>query len=57
MTKKVTNLVGIDPSVELWNKRESLKNNLGFQISDLKSMYVPGWKPASNNFWGEAKPY
>ena len=50
MTKKVTNLVGIDPSVELWNKRESLKNNLGFQISDLKSVYVPGWKPASYNF-------
>jgi hypothetical protein len=29
----------------------------GFQISDLKSVYVPGWKPASYNFLGEAKPY
>jgi ubiquinone/menaquinone biosynthesis C-methylase UbiE len=30
--KKVTNLVGIDPAIELWNKRELLKNNLGFQF-------------------------
>ena len=28
-----------------------IKQN-GFQISDLKSMYVPGWKPASYNFFG-----
>jgi hypothetical protein len=26
-----------------------IKQN-GFQISDLKSVYVPGWKPASYNF-------
>jgi ubiquinone/menaquinone biosynthesis C-methylase UbiE len=28
----------------------------GFQIQDLQTMYVPGWKPASFNFWGKAKP-
>ena len=29
--KKVTNLVGIDPAIELWNKRELLKKQ--FRIS------------------------
>ncbi len=27
----------------------------GFAIQDLKSMYIPGWKFASYNFWGSAK--
>lgn len=27
----------------------------GFKIDDLKTMYLPGWKPASFNFWGVAK--
>lgn len=27
----------------------------GFKIQDLKSMYIPGWKFASYNFWGSAK--
>lgn len=27
----------------------------GFKIPDLKTMYLPGWKPASYNFWGVAK--
>ena len=30
-------------------------NQNGFKISDLKTMYVPGWKPLSFNYWGEAK--
>ena len=30
-------------------------NYNGFQINDLKTMYLPGWKPASFNFWGTAK--
>ena len=34
----------------------SIINENGFKISDLKTMYVPGWKPVSYNFWGEAKP-
>jgi len=26
----------------------------GFKIESLKSMYVPGWRPASFNYWGSA---
>jgi len=27
----------------------------GFEILDLEKMYIPGWKPASFNYWGIAK--
>ena len=27
----------------------------GFEISNLETMYLPGWKPATFNFWGFAK--
>lgn len=27
----------------------------GYQISHLESMYLPGWKPATWNVWGEAR--
>lgn len=27
----------------------------GFVISKLETMYIPGWKPASFNYWGIAK--
>lgn len=26
----------------------------GFEINDLQSMYIPGWKPACFNYWGRA---
>jgi len=26
----------------------------GFKITDLQKMYIPGWKPASYNYWGTA---
>lgn len=26
----------------------------GFKIQELKTMYIPGWKPASFNYWGTA---
>jgi ubiquinone/menaquinone biosynthesis C-methylase UbiE len=26
----------------------------GFKCSDLQTMYLPGWKPASFNYWGTA---
>ena len=26
----------------------------GFRCSDLQAMYIPGWKPASFNYWGSA---
>lgn len=26
----------------------------GFRVRGLQTMYIPGWKPASYNFWGEA---
>jgi len=28
----------------------------GFRISSLDSMYIPGWRPASFNYWGKAVP-
>jgi ubiquinone/menaquinone biosynthesis C-methylase UbiE len=28
-----------------------IENN-GFKISNLETMYIPGWKPASFNYWG-----
>ena len=34
----------------------SIINGNGFKILNLETMYVPGWKPVSFNFWGEAKP-
>ncbi len=27
----------------------------GFMINKLETMYIPGWKPASFNYWGTAK--
>ncbi len=32
-----------------------LKNN-GFKITELNTMYLPGWKPAGFNYWGIAEP-
>lgn len=28
----------------------------GFKMTDLQTMYLPGWKPASFNYWGIVKP-
>jgi len=28
----------------------------GFQADEISSMYIPGWKPASFNYWGAAVP-
>lgn len=33
-----------------------IKEN-GFDLKQLDSMYIPGWKPASFNYWGTAKPF
>ena len=30
----------------------SLIVDSGFRMRDLTSMYIPGWKPASFNYWG-----
>lgn len=27
----------------------------GFRIKDLQAMYIPGWRPASFNYWGTAE--
>lgn len=29
----------------------------GFKMINMETMYLPGWKPASFNFWGTAKQY
>jgi ubiquinone/menaquinone biosynthesis C-methylase UbiE len=29
----------------------------GFSMVKLEARYIPGWKPASFNFWGTAAPY
>jgi ubiquinone/menaquinone biosynthesis C-methylase UbiE len=31
-----------------------IKDN-GFIIDEMETMYIPGWKPASFNYWGTAK--
>lgn len=28
----------------------------GFKIKELETMYLPGWRPASFNYWGTASP-
>lgn len=28
----------------------------GFDVQDLETMYIPGWRPASFNYWGAAVP-
>jgi len=28
----------------------------GFKITSLETMYIPGWRPASFNYWGAAVP-
>jgi len=35
----------------------SILENNGFKISQMETMYIPGWKPASFNFWGTANSY
>lgn len=35
----------------------SILQENGFKISNMDKMYVPGWKPASFNYWGTANPY
>jgi ubiquinone/menaquinone biosynthesis C-methylase UbiE len=32
----------------------SLIVDAGFRLCDLDSMYIPGWRPASFNYWGSA---
>ena len=34
----------------------ALIESAGFRIQDLDTMYIPGWRPASFNFWGSAVP-
>jgi ubiquinone/menaquinone biosynthesis C-methylase UbiE len=29
----------------------------GFKMQTMEKMYIPGWKPASFNYWGVAEPY
>jgi len=33
----------------------ALINGNGFKINNLDTMYIPGWKPASFNYWGAAE--
>ncbi|MBW2494210.1 MAG: SAM-dependent methyltransferase, partial [Deltaproteobacteria bacterium] len=28
----------------------------GFEIEQLETMYLPGWRPAGFNYWGSAAP-
>jgi len=35
----------------------SLIQNNGFRIDQLETMYIPGWKPATFNYWGKASNY
>jgi len=33
----------------------SIIQNNGFKIHKMETMYIPGWKPASFNYWGRAE--
>jgi len=33
----------------------SLLHQAGFRSSDMQTMYLPGWKPATFNYWGTAR--
>ena len=33
-----------------------LLEQAGFHSADLRTMYIPGWKPACFNYWGSASP-
>ncbi len=33
----------------------ALLQQAGFSSSDMQSMYLPGWKPATFNYWGTAR--
>ncbi len=32
----------------------AILNGAGFEISELETMYIPGWKPGCFNYWGTA---
>jgi len=34
----------------------SLLESAGFEIAELDTMYIPGWRPATFNYWGRATP-
>jgi len=34
----------------------SLIRDGGFEIAGMDTMYIPGWRPASFNYWGSAAP-
>ncbi len=34
----------------------SLLESAGFEIAELDTMYIPGWRPATFNYWGRAIP-
>lgn len=34
----------------------ALIESAGFSIEDLETMYLPGWRPATFNYWGRAVP-
>lgn len=34
----------------------SLLESAGFEILELDTMYIPGWRPATFNYWGRATP-
>jgi len=33
-----------------------LIESAGFEIAELDTMYIPGWRPATFNYWGRATP-
>lgn len=34
----------------------ALLGTAGFEITGMETMYIPGWRPASFNYWGAAVP-
>ena len=48
---------GISGGCNLNRPIPSLLKEAGFKIQGMESRYLPGWKPASFNYWGTASPF
>jgi SAM-dependent methyltransferase len=35
----------------------SIIESAGYRVTNLETMYLPGWRPASYNYWGTAEPH
>jgi len=44
----------LKPTMNLNRPIPALIERAGFKMRDMETMCIPGWKPASFNYWGTA---